>query len=108
MKQALIVDLYKTVSLEVEKGGSERDYPLLIDLANKVVADLLTRQNLIPFVEHNTITTLIKILIPYTEEVNDGSKSEYTKKHQFNTCSYKIARELVMKFPNNNFEDLKL
>jgi hypothetical protein len=73
-----------------------RNYDQLIWLANEAIFALLSTNSL-PSKERKILCKLISELESYTGDIN-SSASKYAKEHSQNTCDYKIARELVMKF----------
>ncbi len=92
----LFKNLKKVLKIEKPKMLVERDNQLLVGLAHKLIF-LLLETNEISIEERQIIYDLVATLEDCTQDTGADC----------NTCDYKIARELVMKFPGNDFRVLK-
>ncbi len=78
----------------------------LIPLANMVIYNLLSAKKL-SVKDKKTLYRLIDELRGYTQ--NSGTDSNaYSKEFDENTCDYKIARELVLRFKGHPFDVLSV
>ncbi len=85
-------------------NAEKKDYKELISLANQMIYHLLSIDKL-TFSEQNLLCNLIEVLNPHTRD-SGHSSSAYSKAYIENTCDYKIARDLVMRFEGNTYEAL--
>jgi uncharacterized protein YaaW (UPF0174 family) len=103
MKENLFSNIHRALEDATSKKGDEQYVSSLRSLAHQVIYYLLDVETL-----HDSDRELIYKLIHVLEENGRklGVKTSYSMTHVHNTCDYKIARELVMKFKGNRYKEL--
>ena len=80
----------------------ERNYKRLMSLATRAVKDLLTRKETVTKAEKKFLYNIIASLYEYTVGNMAPETRDYANEHDRNTIDYKLAREIVLKYPKRN------
>lgn len=87
-------------------AAKEINYQALIECADQLIYHLLSMK-MLSRAQKNLLSELCFILHKYTGSMN-SDKSQYAKDFQYNTCDYKIVRELVLRFKGNSpYQELR-
>ena len=84
----------------------EQPYVDLIHLADEVLY-YMVREETLTAEQMEIVCILVRVLSPYTDRGTCINANPYAVTHKENTCTYKLARELLFGFQAEKYEDLR-